>query len=135
VKYSKRIILICLLAPALVFAGDQGRNTDAGHINGSVYCDKDEDGKCGCDDEKGIADIHIQLFTQQCGGTPVQTIHTDKEGNFSFYVPEPGHYYVMVDLEYVCGGRIPTTTNCQQVDLKAGETITLEPFGYSDYGK
>ena len=133
-KYVKLSLLICLLAPALVVAGDQGWNAEAGHINGSVYCDQDEDGKCNCIEE-GLHDMHVQLFTQQCGGTPLQTIHTDKEGNFSFYVPEPGYYYVMVDLKYVCGGRIPTTEPCQQVELKAGETITLEPFGYSDYGK
>jgi hypothetical protein len=130
----KLLTLICLLAPALVFAGNQGRNAEAGHINGSVYCDQDEDGKCKCDEE-GLDDMHVQLFAQQCGGTPLQTIHTDKEGNFSFYVPKPGQYYVMVDLDYVCGGRVPTTDTCQQVDLEAGETITLEPFGYSDYGK
>lgn len=133
-KLSNLLILVCLLAPAPVFAGDQGHHADAGHINGSVYCDKNEDGKCNCVEE-GLDDMHIQLFTQQCGGTPLQTIHTDKEGNFSFYVPKPGHYYVMVDLEYVCGGRVPTTDTCQQVDLEAGETITLEPFGYSNYGK
>jgi len=134
-KLSKLIILICLLAPPLVFAADPVSQNDAGTINGNVYCDHDEDGKCNCDDEKGLGDMHIQLFATQCGGTPLQTIHTDKEGNFSFHVPQPGHYYVQVDLEYVCGGRLPTTETCRQVDLKAGETITLEPFGYSNYGK
>jgi len=133
-KIKKLMILICLLTPALAFTGELGSHGDPGHINGSVYCDKDEDGQCNCAEE-GLGDMHIQLFTQQCGGTPLQTIHTDKEGNFSFYVPEPGHYYVKVDLDYVCGGRVPTTTVCQQIDLKAGETVTLEPFGYSEYGQ
>lgn len=133
-KISKLLILVYLLAPALVFAGESSSHGDAGHINGNVYCDQNEDGKCDCLKE-GLHDMHIQLFTQQCGGTPLQTIHTDKEGHFSFYVPKPGHYYVMVDLDYVCGGRVPTTETCQEVKLEAGETITLEPFGYSNYGQ
>ncbi len=126
--------MICLLAPALAFAAGPVSHDEAGTINGSVYCDQDEDGKCNCKEE-GLGDMHVQIFTTQCGGTPLQTIHTDKDGNFSFHVPEPGHYYVMVDLDYVCGGRVPTTETCQQVDLKAGETVTLKPFGYSNYGK
>ena len=133
-KPLKILILAFLLAPAMAFAADQPYFDESGTINGNVYCDQDEDGKCNCD-EQGIEDMHIQIFAAQCGGTPLQTIHTDKQGNFSFHVPRPGHYYVMVDLDYVCGGRIPTTETCQQVDLKAGEVITLEPFGYTIYGK
>lgn len=135
-KFTMYLLIACLLVPLQAVAGAQGGHTQAGHIDGIVYCDRDGDGHCDCDEEgQGIKDMHIQLFTQHCGGTPLQTIHTDKEGNFSFYVPEPGHYYVKVDLDYVCGGRVPTTAACQQVDLKAGETVTLEPFGYSSYGK
>ncbi|MCW8926508.1 MAG: carboxypeptidase-like regulatory domain-containing protein [Xanthomonadales bacterium] len=133
-KPLKILILACLLVPAVAFAAGQSHFDESGTINGNVYCDQDEDGKCNCA-EQGIEDMHIQIFATQCGGTPLQTIHTDKKGNFSFHVPKPGHYYVMVDLDYVCGGRIPTTQNCRQVDLQAGETVTLEPFGYSIYGK
>lgn len=133
-KHFKLLVLACLLAPALAFPAGQPHFDESGTINGNVYCDQDEDGQCNCD-EQGIEDMHIQIFATQCGGTPLQTIHTDKQGNFSFHVPKPGHYYVMVDLDYVCGGRLPTTKTCQQVDLKAGETVTLEPFGYTVYGK
>ena len=131
---SKFIILACLLAPVASFAGGQLDHSQAGTINGSVYCDEDEDGQCGCE-EHGLRDIHIQLFTGHCGGAALQTIHTDKQGNFSFHVPGPGHYFVKVDLDYVCGGRVPTTGTCQEVNLGAGETVELTPFGYSNYGK
>ena len=136
IKTTKFMILACLACPVLMAAGEPAVQLEAGHINGLVFCDKNADGRCDCESEgQGIRDMHIQLFTKQCGGTPLQTIHTDKGGGFSFFVPEPGHYYVKVDLDYVCGGRVPTTNNCQQVDLRAGETVTLEPFGYSVLGQ
>jgi hypothetical protein len=133
-QLAKLLILAGLLASAPVLAADPVDHGDAGTIKGSVYCDQDEDGQCNCDEE-GLGDMHVQIFATQCGGTPLQTIHTDKDGNFSFHVAGPGHYYVMVDLDYVCGGRVPTTETCQEVELKAGETVTLNPFGYSNYGK
>jgi hypothetical protein len=134
-KLTRLLMMICLLVPAAAFAAGDFAHLESGTINGSVYCDKDEDGKCGCDEEHGLKDIHIQLFTGHCGGMALQTIHTDKEGNFSFHVPRPGLYFVKVDLEYVCGGRVPTTDTCQEVNLEAGETVELTPFGYSNYGK
>lgn len=133
-KFTKLVMMICLLAPAPIFAAGDFGHEEAGTITGSVYCDEDEDGQCGCE-ERGLRDIHIQLFTGHCGGTALQTIHTDREGHFSFHVPKPGHYFVKVDLEYVCGGRVPTTDTCQEVNLGAGETVELTPFGYSEYGK
>lgn len=133
-KYLKLTFLIILLAPLLVVAGDPVAQTQADGINGSVYCDQDQDGVCDCD-EGGLKGIHIQLFTEHCGGTALQTIHTDENGKFSFHVSETGTYFVMVDLDYVCGGRVPTTKTCQQVDYSAGEAVTLEPFGYSVLGQ
>ncbi|MGD9264750.1 MAG: SdrD B-like domain-containing protein [Lysobacterales bacterium] len=133
-KIASCVILAFLLVPAQSFAEADLNHVEAGTIQGSVYCDADEDGACGCD-EKGLKDIHIQLFIGGCGGMAVQTIHTDKEGNFSFHVPKPGRYFVKVDLDYVCGGRIPTTDTCREVNLGAGETLELSPFGYSNYGK
>ena len=134
-KFLIYIALAFVLAPATALAEGDFGHVEAGTINGSVFCDHDEDGKCGCEDEYGIKDIHIQLFAGHCGGMALQTIHTDKTGNFSFHVPNPGQYFVRVDLEYVCGGRLPTTDTCQEVDLGAGETVELTPFGFTDYGK
>ena len=133
-KRARFITLLCLLVPALAIAAGDFRHEQAGTINGSVYCDEDEDGTCGCE-ERGLKDIHVQLFAEHCGGMALQTIHTDKEGNFSFHVPGPGRYFVKADLEYVCGGRLPTTGTCREVDLGAGETVTLPGFGFSQYGK
>lgn len=128
------LILAGILAPAMGFAAGDFAHEEAGTISGSVYCDQDENGQCGCD-EHGLKGIHIQLFAKHCGGVALQTIHTDKDGNFSFHVPKAGQYFVMADLDYVCGGRVPTTSTCQKVALEAGETVTLEGFGYSKYGK
>lgn len=133
-KLIRHIMMICLLAPAAAFATGDFEHLEAGTINGSVYCDQDGDGECGCE-EHGLKDIHIQLFAGRCGGMALQTIHTDKEGNFSFHVPKAGQYFVKADLAYVCGGRVPTTNTCQEVNLGAGETIELTPFGFSNYGK
>ena len=107
---------------------------EPGSITGSVYCDHDKDGNCGCE-EQGIKDIPVQIFMEHCGGTALQTVHTDKRGNFSFKNFEPGDYFVRVRLDYVCGGRVPTTTDCRQVELPSGETVNLPAFGYSEYGQ
>jgi len=133
-RLLKLVVFMFLLAPLQAISGDHIAGSDSGAINGNVYCDRDQDGKCNCEDD-GLKDIHIQVFTDHCGGTPMQTIHTDENGKFSFHIERPGKYYIMVDLEYVCGGRVPTTSTCQQVELAAGETIELEPFGYTALGQ
>lgn len=133
-KYLKLTILILFLAPMLTVAEEPVTPPAIDGINGNVYCDHNKDGICDCK-EDGLEGLHIQLFTEHCGGTPLQTIHTDDSGKFSFHVHESGTYYVMVDLDYVCGGRVPTTNTCQEVDYRAGEAVTLEPFGYSELGQ
>lgn len=107
---------------------------EAGAITGNVYCDQNKDGSCDCE-EGGLKDIHIQIFTEHCGGTPLQTVSTDEKGNFAFQTFDPGTYFVKVDLDYVCGGRVPTTASCRQIQLAAGETVNLPAFGYSEYGQ
>ena len=107
---------------------------DHGSITGNVYCDKDKNGICDCE-EGGLKDIHILIHKKSCGGAVLQTIHTDVQGNFTFRGFEPGKYFIKVDLDYVCGGRVPTTATCQEVDLAAGETIALTAFGYTAYGE
>jgi len=133
-KFSKLTLLTLLFIPLLIIPVAQSAGVGTDGINGSVYCDQNKDGVCDCE-EDGLKGIHIQLFSEHCGGTALQTIHTDEQGKFSFHITEPGTYFVMVDLDYVCGGRVPTTKTCQQVELAAGEAVTLDPFGYSTYGQ
>ena len=130
------IIAIPLLMVALLALtwSNQSAATEPGAITGNVYCDMDMNGACDCE-EGGLGDIHIQIFAEHCGGAALQTVSTDEHGNFAFQGFEPGTYFVMVDLDYVCGGRVPTTKNCRQIQLAAGEALNLPPFGFSDYGQ
>ena len=133
-KLTKFVIPLLLIALLHIVYSDQATAADPGLITGNVYCDQDKNGICDCE-EGGLEDIHIQIFEQHCGGTALQTVITDENGNFAFRAFEPGTYFVMVDLEYVCGGRVPTTAYCQQVKLSAGESVNLPAFGYSEYGQ
>lgn len=130
-KFLKLAIPLLLL---LATFGGQTMAAETGSISGSVYCDHDKNGICDCE-EKGLRNIHVQIFTEHCGGTALQTVSTDEKGNFAFAKFNPGTYFVSVDLDYVCGGRIPTTNNCQQVKLVNGENISLPAFGYSEFGQ
>ena len=133
-KFLKFAIPLLLIAFPLSALNSQAAAAEPGSISGNVYCDKDKNGVCDCE-ERGLKDIHIQIFTEHCGGTALQTVSTDEKGNFIFKSFEPGTYFVRVDLDYVCGGRIPTTSNCQQVKLADGQTVTLPAFGYSEFGQ
>ena len=130
------LLLITLVAFALPITvhGDEGAASESGSIVGNVYCDKDKNGVCDCE-EGGIKDVQVKIFAEHCGGTALQAVSTDEKGNFAFESFEPGTYYVLVDLVYVCGGSVPTTRNCRQVTLTAGETVTLPAFGYSEFGQ
>lgn len=131
---SKPAIPLLLIAFLLSTWDNQAIAVEAGSITGNVYCDKDANGICDCE-ESGLKDIHIQIFTKHCGGIAVQTVVTDKQGNFVFQRVEPGTYFIKVDLDYVCGGRVPTTSNCRQIILATGEVMNLPAFGYSEYGQ
>jgi hypothetical protein len=133
-KLSIFAIPLFTLGMLLLAYSDQVVAAEPGSIAGNVYCDRDKNGTCDCE-EGGIKDVHIQIFTEHCGGTALQAISTDEKGNFSFESFDPGTYYVLVDLEYVCGGRVPTTINCKQVKLAEGETVNIPAFGYSEYGQ
>jgi hypothetical protein len=109
-----------LLLFALLPGVNNAVAAETGSIKGNVYCDKDKNGTCDCE-EGGLADINMQIFTQHCGGTALQSVSTDKKGNFTFQSFAPGTYFIMADLDYVCGGRVPTTPRCQQVKLGAGQ--------------
>jgi len=122
------------LTPLTDVHGGEGGGHESGSIIGNVYCDEDKNGVCDCE-EGGIKDIKVKVFTEHCGGTALQAVTTDEKGNFAFDNFKPGTYYVLVDLVYVCGGRVPTTKNCRQVTLSAGETVALPAFGYSEFGQ
>jgi len=130
-KFTAPLLLLPLIFTAY---SDHLQAAETGSITGNVYCDHDKNGICDCE-ETGLKNIHVQIFTEKCGGTALQTIDTDEKGNFAFKHFNPGTYFVSVDLDYVCGGRVPTTRNCQQVTLVNGENITLTAFGYSEYGQ
>lgn len=133
-KRSKVLSLIVLMLLSLIAFNSQVTAAEQGSITGNVYCDKDKNGICDCE-ESGLKGIPIQIFTEHCGGVALQTVSTDEKGNFAFRHFDPGTYYVLVDLDYVCGGRVPTTTNCKKVDLSAGQTVDLPAFGYSEFGQ
>ena len=133
-KLSKLAVPLLLIALPLSTLNSQVVAAEPGSITGNVYCDKDKNGICDCE-EGGLKDIHIQIFTEHCGGTALQTVSTNKQGNFTFQRFEPGTYFVKVDLDYVCGGRVPTTSNCRKIMLADGENVTLPAFGYSEFGQ
>ena len=130
-KFKTSLFLLALLPTAL---SGQLMAAETGSITGNVYCDHDKNGICDCE-ETGLKDIPIQIFVERCGGTPLQTVATDEKGNFAFGNFHPGNYFVLVDLDYVCGGRVPTTSNCQQIKLTGGETVNLPAFGFSEFGQ
>jgi len=132
---------LSLIAVPLLFAtqlfvafGSDASDAEPGSIYGNVYCDADKNGTCDCE-EHGLQGIPIQIYVEHCGGTAIQTVSTDEKGDFSFRNFESGTYFIRARLDYVCGGRMPTTASCQEVKLAAGETVNLPPFGYSEYGQ
>jgi hypothetical protein len=133
-KPSKPVIIHILLALLLTAGYVQLLAAESTLITGSVYCDHNQNGSFD-NDEKGLENIHIQIFAGQCGGNALQMIHTDEEGNFTFQGFDAGTYFIRADVACVCGGRMPTTTSCQKLELSAGQTISLPPFGYSEYGQ
>ncbi len=132
-KSSTRIAILILFT-LLVSAYGALFAAQPGSITGNVYCDRDKNGVCDCE-EGGLKGIPVQIYAEHCGGTPLQTVSTDEKGNFKFESFDPGTYFVMVDIDYVCGGRVPTTSSCQQVQLADGETVKLTAFGYSEFGQ
>jgi hypothetical protein len=127
-------IPLFLLALLLTACDSQVTAVEQSSITGSVYCDQNQDGNCDCE-EGGLENISVQIFVDHCGGTALQTITTDEKGNFTFQDIDPSTYFIRADLNYVCGGRVPTTTTCQQVEAAAGKTVSLPPFGFSEYGQ
>jgi hypothetical protein len=133
-NHAKLAITLFLFGLLMATYSGQITATETGSITGNVYCDHDKNGICDCE-EGGLKNIHVQIFVEHCGGTALQTVSTNEQGNFAFSSFDPGTYFVSVDLDYVCGGRVPTTTNCQQVKLVNGETVNLPAFGYSEFGQ
>lgn len=133
-KFSGILFTPAFLFLCLAISIDPLTAAEPSLITGSVYCDHNQNGKLD-NDEKGLENIHVQIFSSYCGGTALQTVHTDRDGNFAFRNFAPDTYFISADLACVCGGRMPTTTACHEVDLLAGQTVNLLPFGYSEYGQ
>jgi len=133
-KASKHATILTLLTLLLFIPAVASIAAERGSITGNVYCDRDKNGVCDCE-EGGLKGITVEIFTEHCGGTPLQAVSTDEKGNFIFEHFDPGTYFVLVDIEYVCGGRVPTTASCRQVQLLDGETVNLPAFGYTEFGQ
>jgi len=133
-KYSGITSTLIFLTLCLTSGTFQLVAAEPSLITGSVYCDHNQNGKLD-NAEKGLENIHVQIFSSYCGGTALQTVHTDRDGNFVFRNFAPDTYFISADLACVCGGRMPTTASCHEVDLLAGQTVNLLPFGYSEYGQ
>jgi len=133
-KCSKMLILLLMVALLPGGFDSLAMASETASITGKVYCDRDKNGVCDCD-ENGLAGLHVKIFKGYCGGTALRVASTDKQGKFTFKGVEPGTFFIMVDLDFVCGGRVPTTTNCRQIELAAGETLNLPAIGYSEYGQ
>jgi hypothetical protein len=130
----KTSIYVVLSIFLLVVAMGHTRAMESSSITGAVYCDHNHNGQLD-NEEKGLENIHVQIFIDECSGTALQTVHTNKDGNFTFHGFDPNTYFIRSDVPCVCGGRMPTTNTCQKVELKEGETVILPPFGYSEYGQ
>ena len=126
------IFFFCVLLMGVSIGSVAAMESSA--ITGAVYCDHNNNGQLD-NEEKGLENIHVQIFINKCGGTALQTIHTNKDGNFTFHGFDPNTYFIRSDVPCVCGGRMPTTNTCQKVVLREGETVVLPPFGYSEYGQ
>ena len=133
-KLTNIIVFVTFLVLVSTFGSAPLTASEPSFINGRVYCDHNKNGDCDQEDQ-GLANIHVQIFLDKCGGTALQTIHTDQDGHFSFHNFNANTYYVRADIPCVCGGRSPTTTTCQKVVLKDGETVHLKPFGYTEFGQ
>ena len=130
-KRSFTMLLLSLFLAAFV---SQSMASEPNSISGRVYCDQNQNNTCDCE-EAGLDGIQVQIFADHCSGTAIQTTTTDEEGYFIFHDFKPARYFIRVNLDYVCGGRLPTHTNCQEAELLAGESVSLAPFGFSDYGQ
>ncbi len=103
-------------------------------ITGGIYFDCDKDGECA-DDETGIADMCVRLYSGACGEDLMQTHSTNDKGEFTFTELAAGDYCVLSDFELkTCGfgGNFPTTSISRSVTLEVGMKADLEWFGFGD---
>jgi hypothetical protein len=127
------IAFVLIFTLAALAACTSEEPIEPGTITGSVYLDCNQNEECDCDDI-GFANVDIQIFHDQCGGVPLQTINTDDDGNFEFTGLEPGTYCVMSNLKPNCDVPYPFTSITQVVELSSGQLLELEKFGYSEVG-
>jgi hypothetical protein len=105
-----------------------------GSIVGRVFLDENADTvfrECDCD--CGLDDIPVRLYRDHCGGLIIQTARTDKEGYFHFHGLEAGVYCLMPMPKLICEGYQPTKSITQKVQVKPGETVEAEWFGFDHF--
>lgn len=132
-RISLLLIPLFILLPAC--SGLQAALPEPGTITGRIFCDCNQDGDCN-QNELGLPDARVRLYSQQCTGTPLQTVTTDAQGFFTFEGVQPGQYCVIPDIDPVCGGyagHMPTTDISRIIDLTSKEVLDLVWFGYTPY--
>jgi hypothetical protein len=127
-------LVAIFLFSGMVNGAGGDRSAEMGGITGRVFLDENADTffkDCDCD--CGLEHIPIRLYRNDCGGLIVQTAKTDAEGYFHFDGLEPGPYCLMPDIKMICEGYQPTKSITQKVEVKAGEQVEAEWFGYDHF--
>jgi hypothetical protein len=126
------LLMSLLVSCTTSYANEQ--NLQLGSITGRVYLDEDADAECdecGCDFY--LEDIEIRLYYDRCAGVHIQIEKTDAEGIFTFSDLEPGMYCVSPKVKTICEGFQPTTPITQRVEVKSGEVVEAEWFGFDHF--
>lgn len=128
------IFLMMILFTSCVSTNPGGEANQLGGITGRVFLDEDADQECDeCDCDYFMENIIIQLFVDRCAGTATQNVKTDEDGVFTFSDLEPGNYCVSPKVKLLCEGYQPTTPITQKVEVKPGEVVEADWFGFDHY--
>jgi hypothetical protein len=126
-------VLLLIMSIVLVACNPVSEPSTAS-ISGGVFFDCNKDGECE-EDDTGIADMCVRLYSGGCGEDMIQMHHTNKDGEFQFTGLAAGEYCVISDFELLtCGfaGNHPTTSISRHVTLESGQHADLEWFGFGD---
>lgn len=116
----------------LLLAACTTAELETGEIVGGVFCDRNRDADCSC--EEGFADIRIHLHSGDCGGPILQSVLSGEDGSFQFSALPPGPYCVFADVRPLCGGEAGydlTTGISRVIEVRAGWIHELVWFGLS----
>lgn len=127
-------IIAVLLLPWAGTAANPADKQPAGGITGRVFLDENADTEFKeCDCDCGMDNIAIRLYQDHCGGLIIQTARTDAEGYFHFDGLDPGDYCLMPMPKFICEGYQPTKSITQKVEVKPGQTVEAEWFGFDHF--